>query len=57
VVVTFNELAERELNDAAAYYEVEQAGLGLALVAEVERCTQAIVEFPLAAPVSGARST
>jgi hypothetical protein len=29
VIVTFNELAERELNDAAAYYEIEQSGLGL----------------------------
>jgi toxin ParE1/3/4 len=50
VVVTFNELAERELHDAAAYYEGEQSGLGAAFILEVERSTQAIVEFPLAAP-------
>jgi plasmid stabilization system protein ParE len=50
VVVTFNELAERELNDAAAYYDVEQPGLGAAFLLEVERCTLGIVEFPLAAP-------
>jgi hypothetical protein len=50
VIVTFNELAERELNDAAAYYDVEQPGLGAAFLLEVEGCTQAIVEFPFAAP-------
>lgn len=50
MVVTFNELAESELNDAAAYYETEQPGLGAAFLVEVERCTQAIVDFPLAAP-------
>ena len=33
--VTFNGLAERELNDAIQYYEKEQAGLGTALLAEV----------------------
>lgn len=49
MVVTFNELAERELNDAAAYYEVEQVGLGVAFVAEAERCTAAILEYPFAA--------
>ena len=30
--VTFNELAERELVEAAQYYEREQAGLGGAIV-------------------------
>jgi hypothetical protein len=28
VQVTFNGLAERELNDAAQYYELEEQGLG-----------------------------
>ena len=32
--VTFNELAERELNDVAQYYEYEQSGLGAAFIAE-----------------------
>lgn len=50
MIVTFNELAERELNDAAAYYDVEQPGLGATFLLEVEHCTQGIVEFPLAAP-------
>ena len=45
MVVTFNELAERELHDAA-YYESEQLGLGAAFILEVERSTQVIVEFP-----------
>ena len=44
--VTFNELAERELNDAAQYYEHEQPGLGAAFIAEVRRCTEALVEHP-----------
>jgi hypothetical protein len=30
VRVTFNELAERELNDAVQYFEHEQSGLGAA---------------------------
>ena len=53
--VTFNELAELELNDAIQYYEHEQAGLGVAFLAEVRRCTAAIVEYPDAGRiVSGA---
>lgn len=49
--VTFNSLAERELNDAIQYYENEQAGLGAALLAEVRRSTNAIVEYPEASPI------
>ena len=49
--VSFNELAERELNEAAQYYELEQPGLGVAFLLEVRRCTQAIVERPLAGAV------
>jgi len=51
VRVTFNELAERELNDAAQYYEHEQPGLGAAFIAEVRRCTAAVAEHPQASPV------
>jgi plasmid stabilization system protein ParE len=51
VRVTFNELAERELNDAAQYYEREQTGLGAAFITEVQRCTAVISEHPEAAPV------
>lgn len=46
--VSFNELAERELNDAAAYYELEQTGLGAAFIAAVEQCVDAIVAHPWA---------
>ena len=48
--VTFNELAERELNDAAQYYEREQPALGAAFITEVRRCTEAIAERPEAVP-------
>ena len=33
--VTFNELSEREFNDAAQYYEHEGSGLGIAFIREV----------------------
>lgn len=49
--VTFNEFAERELNDAAQYYELEQTGLGAAFITEVSRCAAAIVEHPDASPI------
>lgn len=49
--VTFNELAERELDDAAHYYELEQPGLGTAFIADVRRCTEAVVTHPLAGPI------
>lgn len=49
--VTFNSLAERELNDAIQYYENEQIGLGAAFLAEVRRCTDTIVEYPEAGPI------
>lgn len=52
--VTFNELATRELNDAAQYYEQEQAGLGASFINEIERCTQEVLSFPQAGtPVLG----
>jgi hypothetical protein len=44
VRVTFNELAERELNEAAQYYELDQPGLGVAFLTDVRRCTEAVVE-------------
>jgi toxin ParE1/3/4 len=46
MVISFHELAERELNDAAGYYEQEQPGLGAAFIADVQLCTDAIVEHP-----------
>jgi toxin ParE1/3/4 len=44
--ISFHELAERELNDAAQYYERESPGLGTAFIAEVERTTLAISQHP-----------
>ena len=49
--VTFNELAERELNDAVQYFEHEQSGLGAAFLVEVRRCTSGITEHPEAGSV------
>jgi hypothetical protein len=47
VRVTFNELAERELNDAAQYYELERPGLGAGFIDEVQRCSEAIAAPPM----------
>lgn len=44
--VSFHELAERELNDAALYYERESAGLGLKFLDEDENYIDAIVKNP-----------
>ena len=49
--ISFNALAERELNDAAHYYELESPGLGAAFIAEVERSCGQIIEHPAAASV------
>jgi plasmid stabilization system protein ParE len=51
VRVSFNELAERELNDAAGFYEHEQTGLGTAFIAEVRHCTEALAEHPESGPI------
>jgi toxin ParE1/3/4 len=48
VNVSFHPLAERELNDAAQYYESNGAGLGAAFLTEVQRCCDGIVEYPRA---------
>ena len=50
MIVSFHPLAERELNDAAQYYEMESQGLGAAFVGELERCCASIVEHPEAGP-------
>lgn len=49
--VTFNELAEAELNEGIRYYENELVGLGAAFLADVRRCSAGILEFPNAGPV------
>ena len=44
--VSYHLLARRELNEAAQFYDSESPGLGSAFLDEIERCTQAIVNFP-----------
>ncbi len=45
---SFHELAERELNDAALYYEQESTGLGAKFLDEIERYLDAITKNPYA---------
>ena len=42
----FHRLADRELNEAAQYYELESPGLGSSFLKEVDRCLQSIEEHP-----------
>ena len=42
----FLRLADRELNEAAQYYDGETPGLGLSFIREVKRCLQSIAERP-----------
>ena len=49
--VSVHRLAERELNEAASYYEGQKAGLGARFLAEVDRCIELLVEYPEAGPV------
>jgi len=44
--LTFNPLAERELNDAAEYYEASGSGLGGRFLDEIERCIRTVLEQP-----------
>src|SRR5574341_1707092 len=39
-------LADRELNAAAQYYELESQGLGSSFLEEVDRCLQSIQDDP-----------
>jgi len=49
--VSFHRLAERELNEAAQYYDAECLGLGAAFLDEIQRCIQGILDYPEAAAV------
>ena len=51
MTASFHDLAKVELNEAAQYYERDSPGLGVAFVAEVERCTATILEHPEASPI------
>ena len=44
--VSFHRLAQRELNDAALYYERERVGLDIKFLDEIERCIDVIVKNP-----------
>lgn len=49
--LSFHELAERELNDAAEFYNHQQRGLAAAFITEVERCSDLILQYPEAGPI------
>lgn len=49
--VSFHPLADLELIDAAAYYELESPGLGFAFLAGAERCLEGVLENPAAGVV------
>src|SRR5262249_41268221 len=46
--VSFHQLAERELNEAALYYEQESSGLGVRFLEEVEQYVAQIMSNPWA---------
>lgn len=48
---SFHRLAQRELNEAAQYYESESPGLGAAFLNEIQRCIGDILKQPEAGPV------
>ncbi len=47
----FHRFADRELNEAAQYYELESPGLGLSFLKEAERCLQLIADHPEAGAI------
>lgn len=49
--VVFHELAEEELNEAAAYYAEARPGLGEAFLNEAHRAVEALSSSPLAGTV------
>ena len=44
--ISFHRLAERELNEAALYYESESPGLGVIFLDEIERFIEDIAKNP-----------
>jgi len=44
--VSFHPLAERELNDAARYYDIESPGLGSAFLDAVQQTYLSILDHP-----------
>jgi toxin ParE1/3/4 len=50
--VSFHKLAEKELNEAAKYYNEARPALGEDFLAEIRRCIQLIVDYPEAGPAA-----
>ncbi|MBI2892889.1 MAG: type II toxin-antitoxin system RelE/ParE family toxin [Deltaproteobacteria bacterium] len=46
--IVFHDLAERELSEAAEYYDSARPGLGRAFISAVERASASLEECPLA---------
>jgi len=46
-------LADRELNEAAQYYDLEKPGLGSSFLREVDRCLRSIEKHPEAGLILG----
>lgn len=49
--VSFHNMAEHELNEAASYYDAQSPGLGHAFLDEIEPAVNQILEHPLATPL------
>jgi hypothetical protein len=49
--VSFHQVAEFELNDAAVFFDTKQEGLGLRFLSAVEAAVAQIREHPEASPV------
>ena len=49
--VSFHELAEGELNDAAVFFEIERVGLGVRFLSTVEATVTYIQQHPEASPI------
>src|ERR671918_2449502 len=47
----FHRLAERELNEAAQFYDVEEPRLGASFLQEIDRCLQSIEAHPEAGAI------
>lgn|SRR5215213_1910061 len=51
LTVSFHELAELELNDAALFLEIKREGLGLRFLSAVEAAVAQIQAYPQASPI------
>jgi len=49
IEISFHSLAERELNEAASFYDDRSKGLGKSFLNEIERTLDLIRKHPLAA--------